>query len=75
MISFETNHGSLIFEINFAVLLLWIIFVICVSCHTVLSISCSLVVTCLERADILALLYRLFPCVVVTFPYGVLGQV
>ena len=24
------------------------------ACHTVLSVSCSLVVTCLERADLLA---------------------
>ena len=40
-----------------------------------MSISCSLVVTCWERADLLALLYVMFSCVVVTFPYGVLGQV
>ena len=59
-----------------AVLLLWISFVICVClCHTVLSVSCSLVVTCWERADLLALLYVIFSCVFVTFPYGVLGQV
>ena len=30
------------------VLLLWINFLICVSCHTVLSVPCSLVVTCWE---------------------------
>ena len=36
----------------------------------------SLVVTCLERADLLALLCVLFSqCVFVTFPYGVLGLV
>ena len=44
-------------------------------CHTVLFVPCSLVVTCWETADFLALLYVMFPCVFVTFPYGVLGQV
>ena len=38
-------------------------------------VPCSLVVTCWERADILALLYVMFSCVFVTFPYGVLGLV
>ena len=42
-------------------------------CHAVLSVLCSLVVTCRERADLLALLYVMFSCVFVTFPYGVLG--
>ena len=37
--------------------------------------SCSLLFTCWERADLLALLYEMFSCVFVTFPYGVLGQV
>ena len=32
-------------------------------------------VTCWERADLLALLYVKFPCVFVTFPYSVLGEV
>ena len=32
-------------------------------CHTVLSVSCSLVVTCKERAGLLALLYVMFSCV------------
>ena len=36
------------------------LFVICVSCHTVLSVSCSIVVTYRERTDILACLYMLF---------------
>ena len=59
-----------------AVLLLWILFVICVSLsYTVLSVPCSLVITCWERADLLALLCVIFSCVFVTFPYGVLGQV
>ena len=42
---------------------------------TDLSVPCSLVVTCWEKADLLALLYVMFSCVLVTFPYGVLGQV
>ena len=44
-------------------------------CHTVLSVPCSLVVTCWERADLLALLCVMFSCDFVTFPYGVLDQV
>ena len=44
-------------------------------CHAFLSIHCSLVVTCWERAGLLALLYVIFSCVVVTLPCGVLGQV
>ena len=43
-------------------------------CHTVFTFPCSLVVTCWERADLLALLCVMFPCVFVTFPYGVLGR-
>ena len=43
--------------------------------HTVLSITCGLLVTYWERADLLALLYVNFSCVFVTFPYGVLGQI
>ena len=44
-------------------------------CHTVLSNPCGLVVTCWDRADLLALLYLTFSCVFATFPYGVLVQV
>ena len=33
-----------------------------------MSVSCSLGDTCLERAGVLALLYVLFTCVVVTLP-------
>ena len=40
-----------------------------------MSVSCSLVVTCMERVDLLALLYVMFSCVFVTFPYGDLSQV
>ena len=53
-----------------AVLLLWIIFVICVSCHTALSVPAALL-----SPDLLALLYLTFSCDFVTCPYGVLGQV
>ena len=44
-------------------------------CHAVMSVYCSLVVTCWERANLLAFLYVMFSCVFVTFPCGVLGQV
>ena len=44
-------------------------------CRTVLSVPSSLVVTCWERAGLLAFLYVMVSCIVVTFPYGVLGQV
>ena len=40
-------------------------------CHAILSsIYCSLVVTCLERADLLALLYVVIYCVL-SLPGGV----
>ena len=62
-----------------AVLLFWVLFVIYVFafvCYTVLPVPCSLVVvTCWERADLLALVYSMFSCVFDTFPYGDLGQV
>ena len=35
------------------------------------GVPCSLVVTCWERADLLALLCVMFSCVFLTFPYGV----
>ena len=34
-----------------------------VSCHTAVSVPCSLVVTCCENANLLALLYMVFSCV------------
>ena len=40
-----------------------------------MPLYCSLVVTCWERADLLALLYVMFFCAFVTSPYIVLGQV
>ena len=44
-------------------------------CHAFLFVHCSLVVSCWELADLLALLYVIFSCIFVTFPCGVLGQV
>ena len=49
---------------------------LCMSCvyHAFASVFCCLVVTCWERADLLALVCDVY-CVVVTFPCGILGQV
>ena len=54
--------------------LLLFMFQVCLY-YAVLFVPCSLVATCWERADILALLFVMFPCVFVDFPYGVPGQV
>ena len=43
-------------------------------CYYVLSVSCSLMVTCWERVDFLDIQYVMVSCVLVTFPYGILGQ-
>ena len=43
--------------------------------YTVLSVHCSIVMTCYERTDLFALLCVLFYCVFVTLPYDVLGMV
>ena len=48
-------------------------FVSCVS-HTSAFVHCCLVVTCWERADLLALVGDVY-CIFVTFPSGILGQV
>ena len=48
-------------------------FVSCVS-HAFASVHCCHVVTCLERADFLALVSDSF-CIFVTCPCGILGQV
>ena len=37
-------------------------------CHAFFSVYCSLVVTCMERAGLLALLCVMFYCVFVTLP-------
>ena len=41
---------------------------------TIMSVPCSLVITCWEKADLLAILYVMLPCVFVTFSYDVSGQ-
>ena len=43
-------------------------------CHAAISVSCSLVVTCCERAGLWTLLFVMLSGVFVTFPFGVLGQ-
>ena len=48
-------------------------FVSCVS-HAFTSFHCCLVVTCWERADLLALVCDVC-CIFVTIPCGILGQV
>ena len=48
------------------------LFMSCV-CHAFASVHCCLVVTCLERADLLALICD-NNCVFVTFPCAILGQ-
>ena len=58
----------------FCGLFLLFVFRVCL-CRTVLSVPCSLMVTCWERADFLGLFCVIFYFVYVTFPYGVLWQV
>ena len=43
--------------------------------YAIMSVSYSIVITCWESADLLAVLCVMFSCVFVTFPYGVSGQV
>ena len=50
-----------------------VIFVSCVS-HAFASVYCCLVVTCLERVDLLTLVDDVY-CIFVTFPCDILGQV
>ena len=42
--------------------------------HTVSGVPCCLVMTYRERAELLALLCVIFPCVFITFPFGVSGK-
>ena len=42
--------------------------------HAFVSVHCCLVVTCWERAGLLALVGDVY-CIFVTFPCGILGQV
>ena len=43
-------------------------------CHAFASVHCCLVMTCWEKADLLALVCDVY-CVFVTFPFGIMGQV
>ena len=43
-------------------------------CLLFLYVHCSHVITCLESADLFALLYVMFDCAFVTFSFGVFGQ-
>ena len=68
-------HKLTIFtDLSKVVLLLWIIYVF-MSCvfYAFASVHCSLVVTCWERADLLALVGNVY-CFLVTFSCGILGQ-
>ena len=58
-----------IFENDIWLNLFFCIICVCL-CHTVVSVSFSLVVTCWERVDLLTLIYVMFSCV-----FGVLCQV
>ena len=57
-----------------AVLLLWIFYVFSVLCLLCVSVYICFVVTCWERADLLALVCGVLLCVC-HFPIGILGQV
>ena len=67
---FYTGHSKAVhlFSVSFLLIMFGV-------CNAFLSVHCSLMVYCWERADLLALLYVMLYCVFVTFPCGVLGQV
>ena len=74
LVALNIFKPSSIFTDHFkTVLLLWAILIfvfhVCI-CYAVLSVPCSLVITCCERDDLLALLCVIFSCVFFTFPYG-----
>ena len=58
-----TFQGDASFEDPFCYL--WLMFVF----YAVESVPWSIVVTCLERTDILALLFAVFSCVCFTYPF------
>ena len=56
------------FDRSKAVLLLLVMFCVCLCiCNAVLSVPCSIVIICLKRAYLLALLCVVFSCAFVTF--------
>ena len=61
---FRVFHTVLSVHCSFVVAVMWL-----------QSCGCSLVVTCCERADLLALLCVICSCVCVAFPYGVVDNV
>ena len=67
---FTDYSKAMLFVGHFCDLCLTFVFIYC----TVWSVAYSLVTTCWERAVLLFLLCVMFPCVFVTFPYGVSGQ-
>ena len=54
---------------------MWLLLFVFRVCHVFLYVGCSLVVTCWESADLLAILFVMFHYDFVTFPCGVQGQV
>ena len=58
---------------------LWLFVDLFVTClflyHTVISVSCSLVVTCWQMTDLLDFLFVMSSCVFTISPFSVLGQV
>ena len=52
-----------------------LLLIMCSVCHVFMSVHCSIVVTCWERAGLLALMYVTFYCVCVTFLCGIMSQV
>ena len=71
-VNFLTDRSK---AVNLLRILFIMVFCVCLKCHTVLSVSYSLVVTYLERAYLLAILCVMLSCVFFSYPYGVLGQV
>ena len=68
----SVSEKIVVFQYDISDLLLFDLFHLC---HIAISVSCNVGVSCLEKADPLALLYVMFNCVCVTVPYSVLGQV
>ena len=65
--SFVKFHVKTFWTHSMTISFLLFMFHICLY-YAVSSIPCSLVITCGERADLLAVLCVMFPCVLATFP-------
>ena len=68
-ISFTDRSKAVLFRGSFLLFILRVFFLY----YADLAVPCILVIR--ERADLLALLYAMFSCFFVTFPYGHSGQV